>query len=73
MKSWTAGMLAVVALASVTAAFAQRADYPERNITVIVPFPPGGASDITARLVTAKLAERLKQTVIIDNLSLIHI
>ena len=67
MKSWTAGLLAVAALATVTAAFAQRADYPERNITVIVPFPPGGASDITARLVTAKLAERLKQTVIIDN------
>jgi tripartite-type tricarboxylate transporter receptor subunit TctC len=46
---------------------AQRADYPERTITVIVPFPPGGASDITARLVTAKLAERVKQTVIVDN------
>ena len=67
MKSWTAGLLAVAALATVTAAFAQRAEYPERNITVIVPFPPGGASDITARLVTAKLAERLKQTVVIDN------
>ena len=50
-----------------SAAFAQRADYPERNITVIVPFPPGGASDITARLVTSKLTERLKQTVVIDN------
>src|SRR5258705_661288 len=67
MKSWTAGLLAVAALATVTAAFAQRADYPERNVTVIVPFPPGGASDITARLVTAKLAERLKQSVIVDN------
>ena len=43
------------------------ADYPERNITVIVPFPAGGASDMTARLVTPKLAERVKQSVIVDN------
>jgi tripartite-type tricarboxylate transporter receptor subunit TctC len=67
MKPLAAGLLAVAALANVTSAVAQRADYPERNITVIVPFPPGGASDITARLVTAKLSERLKQTVVIDN------
>ncbi len=46
---------------------AQAADYPERNITVIVPFPPGGASDVTARLITAKLAERLGRSVIVDN------
>jgi tripartite-type tricarboxylate transporter receptor subunit TctC len=34
---------------------------------VIVPFPAGGASDMTARLVTAKLAERVKQSVVIEN------
>ena len=67
MKFRTVGLLAVAAFATVTAAFAQRPDYPERNITVIVPFPPGGASDITARLVTPKLAERMKQSVVIDN------
>jgi tripartite-type tricarboxylate transporter receptor subunit TctC len=68
MKFWARGLLAVAALASISAAaVAQRAEYPERNITVIVPFPPGGASDITARLVTSKLTERLKQTVVIDN------
>ena len=53
--------------AGVFAAQAHAADYPERNITVIVPFPPGGASDVTARLITARLAERLGRTVIIDN------
>jgi tripartite-type tricarboxylate transporter receptor subunit TctC len=67
MGSGVRGLLVVVALVMVTAASAQRAEFPERNITVIVPFPPGGASDITARLVTAKLAERLKQAVVIDN------
>jgi tripartite-type tricarboxylate transporter receptor subunit TctC len=67
MRSIAGGLLAVAALVTATAAIAQRAAYPERNISVIVPFPPGGASDITARLVTTKLAERLKQTVVIDN------
>ena len=54
-------------VASIFGASAQAAEFPERSITVIVPFPPGGASDVTARLVTAKLAERVKQTVIVDN------
>ncbi len=67
MKLPTHCLLAVLVLASSSAATAQRAEFPERNITVIVPFPPGGASDITARLVTSKLSERLKQTIIIDN------
>jgi tripartite-type tricarboxylate transporter receptor subunit TctC len=43
------------------------AEYPERNVTVVVPFPPGGASDVTARLTGNKLAERLGKSVIIEN------
>src|SRR5262245_16362619 len=43
------------------------AEYPERNVTVIVPFPPGGASDVTARLTGNKLAERLGKSIIIEN------
>src|SRR5215813_4603565 len=54
-------------VAAISAVAAQAAEYPERTITVIVPFPPGGASDATARVVTAKLAERIGQAVIIDN------
>jgi len=57
---------ALVAMA-VTVSPVYAAEYPERNITVIVPFPPGGASDMTARLVAAKFAERVKQSVVIDN------
>ncbi len=53
--------------AGILAASAHAAEFPERNITVIVPFPPGGASDATARVVTAKLAERVGQTVVVDN------
>src|SRR6478672_4915021 len=59
--------LALFALAAVSAASVQAAEYPERNISVIVPFPAGGASDMTARLVTSKLSERVKQSVVIDN------
>ena len=66
MKVLTGFTLALV-LAQLWAASVQAADYPERNITVIVPFPAGGASDMTARLVTPKLAERVKQSVIVDN------
>src|SRR5215813_8587845 len=54
-------------LAGLLAGPAFAAGYPERTITVIVPFPPGGASDATARIVTAKLAERLGQTIVVDN------
>jgi tripartite-type tricarboxylate transporter receptor subunit TctC len=43
--------------------------YPARSIRMIVPYPPGGASDVTARIVSAKLAERLKQQVVVDNRS----
>jgi tripartite-type tricarboxylate transporter receptor subunit TctC len=54
----------IVAALSMTQAAAQ---YPDRNVTVIVPFPAGGASDMTARMVTPKLSETLKQSVIVDN------
>jgi tripartite-type tricarboxylate transporter receptor subunit TctC len=67
MKSLTSGALAVLALTAMSAVPLQAADYPERNITVIVPFPAGGASDMTARLIVPKLGERVNQSVIIDN------
>src|SRR3979411_580208 len=67
MKVLTGFALALFALAGIWAASVQAADYPKRNITVIVPFPAGGASDMTARIVTPKLAERLKQSAVVDN------
>jgi len=63
---WHCALSAFAAM-TVTASPVYAAEYPERNITVIVPFPPGGASDMTARLVAAKFAERVKQSVVIDN------
>ena len=47
------------------AAFAQA--YPSKNVTLVIPFAPGGASDIMGRAVGQKLSERWKQPVIVDN------
>ncbi len=58
-----AGLLAFAALAAGAAA----ADYPNRTVTIVVGFPPGGASDIMARILTAKLGSVLGQPFIVDN------
>lgn len=55
----------LLGLALSTSAFA--AGYPDRPVTVVVPFPAGGASDSTARLLTPKMSEVLGQPVVVDN------
>lgn len=56
---------AALALAA-TAAFAQ-ADYPTKPVTMVVPFPPGGVADITARPLAEAMGRMLKQPVIVEN------
>ncbi|MFD0667259.1 Bug family tripartite tricarboxylate transporter substrate binding protein [Ramlibacter sp. MAHUQ-53] len=48
-------------------AFAQQAAYPNKPIRLIVPFPPGGGTDILSRLIGQKLTESAKWTIVPDN------
>jgi tripartite-type tricarboxylate transporter receptor subunit TctC len=46
---------------------AQGAAYPNRQVRLVVPFPPGGGADTTARMLAQKMSERLSQPIIVDN------
>ena len=62
----SAGLLALVsALLGVLGP--ARADYPERPVTIVVGFPPGGPSDVLARVIAHKLGELLGRPFVVDN------
>ncbi len=57
---------AALGLALALPALAQ-GDYPARTVTMIVPFPPGGVADITARPVAEAMGRHLGQAVVVEN------
>jgi tripartite-type tricarboxylate transporter receptor subunit TctC len=60
-------LAAALALLLLAPAIAMAQKFPDRTIRLIVPFPPGGPNDIIARVVSQKMADILKQTIIVDN------
>ena len=60
-------MLALALAALAPAAFAQ--SYPNRVITLVTPFPPGGPSDTTARMIIGPMSQALGQQIIVENVT----
>ncbi|MET1113366.1 MAG: tripartite tricarboxylate transporter substrate binding protein [Comamonas sp.] len=58
---------ALCTLAALCAPAQAASDFPNKPIKLVVPYPPGGPTDIVARVVAQKLSERLGQTVVIEN------
>jgi tripartite-type tricarboxylate transporter receptor subunit TctC len=55
------------AIASALATRSTRAAYPDRPVTIVVPFAPGGANDVVIRAIQQPLSEALGQTVVVEN------
>jgi len=60
-------LAALLAAPAAAPSLARAQAWPARTIRVVVPFPPGGTTDVLARLVTARMGERLGQNMVIEN------
>ncbi len=66
--TWPGALRAVgAALALGAAALPALAEFPDRPLKIVVPYPPGGTTDLLARAIAPRLGERLHQTVIVEN------
>jgi len=69
LTAWIARTLRRVAVGLACASTAALAAYPDKPITLVVPFAPGGSSDIIGRTISQPLAEKLGQPVVVENVA----
>src|SRR3954470_4500245 len=67
MKRSRALAVALLAVAAACAGTASAQNFPHRPVRLVVPFPPGAASDFLARVLGQKLTESWAQQVVVDN------
>jgi tripartite-type tricarboxylate transporter receptor subunit TctC len=61
------GLVAVMLSAQVTSVAQTASSFPNQPIRMVVPYPPGGPTDITARVVAAEMSKTIGQNIVIDN------
>jgi tripartite-type tricarboxylate transporter receptor subunit TctC len=66
MRGITIAITALAAMLAITAARAE-ADFPSRTVKLVVPYPPGGGTDLLARVLADQLSRKWRQPVIIEN------
>lgn len=68
IKRFSVGFSLVACVAGAPSSFVQAAEnYPQRPVTIVVPFVPGGATDVIGRLLATSLGERWNQSVVVEN------
>ena len=67
LLSWGRGVWGLAGLLVLASAAQAQANWPDRPVRVIVPFPASGATDLVARTVTQRVAADLGQQLVVDN------